>query len=197
MGPADATTAGLRGGHGLGALAAGLLLLACSAGGPSPSAVPVVEVEAVEPSLVEAAAGEEDEAEDRSGKLRRPSWVKSKTPKQEEQTRAAATAAEKMAAKGAYKQASRALRDGDLDQAVERFILAHRSYPGAAPKHKIAVCFDRLGKRKEAINAYYWFIQSEPGEKYRDRVEESKRRLAELTGKPLTKSSPPVTQLRQ
>ena len=173
-----------------------LVLAACAPPGQTSGAVPVVQVDAVGPTLAEAEVVEEDDEEALSGP-RRPSWVKAKTPEEENRTRDAATRADKMAARDAYKQAQRAFRDGKYQRAVESFITAHRIYPGASPKHKIALCYDRLGRRKEAINAYHWFIQSQPSSKYAERLEESKLRLAELQGEqPPVPPKPVPTQLR-
>jgi hypothetical protein len=83
-------------------------------------------------------------------------------------------------AKEAYIEASGLFKEGKFEEAVPLFEKADELFPGAAPKHKIAVCYDKLGKTQEAIDAYQTFIDSDPGEKYADRVESSKQRIAEL-----------------
>lgn len=83
-------------------------------------------------------------------------------------------------AKKYYTEANEKFKDGDYAGALPLFQQADQAYPGAAPKHKIAVCLDKLGKHREAIDAYRTFIASNPSEKYADRVRDAGARIAEL-----------------
>jgi hypothetical protein len=69
---------------------------------------------------------------------------------------------------------------GDFAGALPLFQKAEETWAGAAPKLRIAQCYDKLGKVREAMAAYRVFIESNPGDKYADRVKESGARLAEL-----------------
>lgn len=91
-----------------------------------------------------------------------------------------ADAKAKAAAKKAYGVGKQKLAAKDYEGALESFREADQSFPGAAPKHKIAVCLDKLGRIKEAIESYQAFLDSNPSKKYAARVEESKKRLEEL-----------------
>jgi hypothetical protein len=83
-------------------------------------------------------------------------------------------------AKEAYKQAQEKFDANDFAAALPLFQQADQLYPGAAPKHKVAVCLDKLGRVPEAIASYRAFIDSNPGDKYADRIAESQRRIMEL-----------------
>lgn len=89
----------------------------------------------------------------------------------------------KAAALEAFKAGKKAFDAEDWETAVGHFKEADRLYPGASPKHKIAVCLDNLGRIKQAIAAYETFINSDPGPKYAERVKASKARVAELEEK--------------
>ena len=86
----------------------------------------------------------------------------------------------KKEAKEAYKEGKTAFDKGDYPTALTHFQKADELYPGFAPKHQIALCFDKLGKVAEAIAAYRAFINSKPDQKYADRVVEAGKRIAEL-----------------
>jgi hypothetical protein len=88
--------------------------------------------------------------------------------------------ARKEEAKKFFGEASEKFKVNDYAGALPLFQQAEAAYAGAAPKHRIAVCFDKLGKAREAIAAYRTFIESSPGEKYADRVTEAGARIAEL-----------------
>jgi hypothetical protein len=87
---------------------------------------------------------------------------------------------EKEDAKEAYKEGQKKFKAEDYAGALEDFKRADQLYPGAAPKEKIAVCYDKLGKVSEAVAAYKAFIDSDPGEKYAESVAQAKQRIAEL-----------------
>ncbi|MBW2526622.1 MAG: tetratricopeptide repeat protein [Deltaproteobacteria bacterium] len=91
-----------------------------------------------------------------------------------------ADAETKAAALKAFKAGKKAFDAGDYDTALTHFKEADRVYPGASPKHKIAVCLDKMGRVKDAIAAYGALVDSGPGPKYAARVRESKDRVAEL-----------------
>jgi len=86
----------------------------------------------------------------------------------------------KQAAKEAYKLGRKHMKDGAHGLAAERFARADALFAGASPKYYRALCLDRMGKRSKAIEAYRRFIDSDPSQKYLDRVEESKKRIAAL-----------------
>ncbi|MEM9692584.1 MAG: PEGA domain-containing protein, partial [Myxococcota bacterium] len=88
----------------------------------------------------------------------------------------------KAAAKTAFLAGNEKFKAGDYAGALPLFREADSYYPGAAPKHKIAVSLDKLGKAEEAQTAYQAFIDSNPGEKYTDKVAEAKQRIEELKG---------------
>ena len=89
-------------------------------------------------------------------------------------------AVDKDGAKKAYGEGNKFYKAGDFAAALPKFRKADSLYPGAAPKHKIAVCLDKLGRYQEALAAYQTFIDSNPGAKYTDRVTNSKARMAEM-----------------
>ncbi|MEZ4438326.1 MAG: hypothetical protein R3B72_04525 [Polyangiaceae bacterium] len=86
----------------------------------------------------------------------------------------------KQEAKAAYTKGKALMDRNDFAGAAEAFKKADELVPGAAPKYQVAVCLDRLGSAKEAIEAYRTFINSQPGEKYADRVVAAGKRIAEL-----------------
>jgi len=93
---------------------------------------------------------------------------------------AAAEEDPKEGAKKAYGEASKLFKDEKYEEALPLFQKADSLYPGAAPKHKIAICLDKMGKTEEAVAAYQTFIDSDPGDKYADRIEAAKKRIDEL-----------------
>jgi PEGA domain-containing protein len=86
----------------------------------------------------------------------------------------------KKLAQDAYKEGKKKFDAGDYAGALEHFKKADELYPGAAPKFYVAATYDKLGKVEEAIAAYKAFVESNPGEKYADRVIESGKRITEL-----------------
>jgi len=103
-------------------------------------------------------------------------------PKQPKEAAPTSEEAKKEEAKKLYGEASEKFKANDFAGALPLFEQADTVYPGAAPKHKIAVCLDKLGKTREAIAAYRAFIDSNPGEKYAEKVTEANARIAELQG---------------
>ncbi len=93
---------------------------------------------------------------------------------------AAAAADVKGQAIAKFKEANGVFKKGDYAAALPLFQEADTLYPGAAPKHKIAVCYDKLGKSAEAVAAYRTFVESKPSEKYADRITEANKRIADL-----------------
>lgn len=91
------------------------------------------------------------------------------------------TQADKDKARKLYGDAQKKMKAGDYAGALTLFQKADEAYPGAAPKHNIALCLDKLGRTEEAVAAYRAFIDSEPDpEKYGERVASSRERIAEL-----------------
>jgi tetratricopeptide (TPR) repeat protein len=83
-------------------------------------------------------------------------------------------------AKKAWEEGQTKFEAGDYQGALEAYQRADTLYPGAAPKHKIALSLDKLGKAREAIAAYKVFVDSSPGEKFAEKVAESNKRIGEL-----------------
>ncbi len=83
-----------------------------------------------------------------------------------------------------YKEAMKAFKMKDYANALTGFENANAAYPGAAPKHKIAVCLDKLGRRKEAAAAYQTFIDAYPSQKYQQRIDAARERIKQLIGRP-------------
>ncbi|MBW2453131.1 MAG: PEGA domain-containing protein [Deltaproteobacteria bacterium] len=98
----------------------------------------------------------------------------------EAQPKKAAAGDTKKEAIARYKEADALFKKDDFASALPVFVEADRLYPGAAPKHKIAVCYDKLGKAAEAVAAYRTFIDSKPSVKYAERVTDATKRIAEL-----------------
>ena len=90
----------------------------------------------------------------------------------------AAKADPKEEAKKAYLEGKDKFKAGDYAGALPLFQKADSLYPGAAPKHKAAVCLDKLGRVEDSIGAYRAFIDSNPGEKYAERVKQAQTRIA-------------------
>jgi tetratricopeptide (TPR) repeat protein len=83
-------------------------------------------------------------------------------------------------ARAAYEAGQKKFDAGEFAAAAEDFKKADELYPGAAPKHKLAVSLDKAGKAEEAVAAYRSFIDSNPGDKYADKVAEAEKRIKEL-----------------
>lgn len=80
----------------------------------------------------------------------------------------------------AYKVARRRYLEGEYADAALHFEKADFYVPGALPKYSLAECYDHLGHRSRAITAYQQFIDSNPSEKYDDRVARARKRIREL-----------------
>ncbi len=142
-----------------------LLGLAC---GPTPSGVgpgPVVEVE--------VARGDYEELE--------PVARRRAPPKPERPPPPARPLAIKARAKAAYKRGLVAFKSGRFRKAIPFFREANRLFPGAAPKWHIAVCYDKLGACRTAVEAYRTFVGSKPSRRYAARVAEAHKRIAVLS----------------
>ncbi len=98
----------------------------------------------------------------------------------EQYRRTATTGEVKREARDAYKKGRTAFNQRNYEQALRLFARADALYPGAAPKHRVALCLDKLGRRLHAIAAYQRFIDSKPSQKYTDRIAAAKKRVAEL-----------------
>src|SRR5690606_4691767 len=53
-------------------------------------------------------------------------------------------------------------------------------YPGAKPKFMVAQSLDKLGRASEAVAAYRTFIDSNPGDSYKEELAEAGKRVAAL-----------------
>lgn len=89
--------------------------------------------------------------------------------------------AKKEEARQAFETAVEKFDAGDYAAALPLFQRADELYPGAAPKHRIAVSLDKLGRTVDAVAAYKTFVASDPGDKYEDRVTEANQRIDELS----------------
>jgi tetratricopeptide (TPR) repeat protein len=83
-------------------------------------------------------------------------------------------------AKKAWEEGQTKFEAGDYAGALEAYQRADQLYPGAAPKQKIALSLDKLGKAREAIAAYKAFIDSNPGEKFAEKIADANKRIGEL-----------------
>jgi hypothetical protein len=108
------------------------------------------------------------------------STVAHDAPAQSKAAAAKVSKKSKLEAKKAYLMGKKKMSAGKYDGALEHFQKADELVPGAAPKYQIAVCFDKLGKAREAVGAYKAFVGVEPGKKYADRVDAAKKRITEL-----------------
>lgn len=62
----------------------------------------------------------------------------------------------------AFKEANEKFDKGDYAGAVVQYEEADALFPGAKPKQRIAVCYDKLNKPKEAVAAYEKFLADNP-----------------------------------
>lgn len=62
----------------------------------------------------------------------------------------------------AFKDANEKFDKGDFAGAVTSYEEADALFPGAKPKQRIAVCYDKLNKPKEALAAYEKFLADNP-----------------------------------
>jgi tetratricopeptide (TPR) repeat protein len=84
-------------------------------------------------------------------------------------------------AKHANEEGQRRFDAGDYQGALEQFRHVESLFPdSASPKHKIALCLDKLGKTEDAIAAYERFVASAKGPKFAERVVQAKARITEL-----------------
>lgn len=94
-------------------------------------------------------------------------------------------AQKKDAAKEAYKGAEGKFEKADYAGALELYKKADEMVPGAAPKYKIAVCTDKLGKVKDAVAAYAAFLAASPDpEKFKDKIADATSRKDALEKTP-------------
>ncbi|MBI4703920.1 MAG: hypothetical protein HY744_22655 [Deltaproteobacteria bacterium] len=138
------------------------------------------EKKAAAPDKKGAPADEKKAAPDKKGA---PADAKKAAP--EEKGAAPGDAADelKKQAKAIFEEGKAKFDQGDIPGALELFQKAEAMVPGAAPKHRIAVCLDQIGRVEEAVAAYERFLASNPGEKFAAKVEEAQARLKELQQK--------------
>jgi hypothetical protein len=79
-----------------------------------------------------------------------------------------------------YKEGKKLFDEGKFEEALALFQQADTTLPGAAPKLKIAECYDKLNKVPEAIAAYKAFLDSDPGEKFAAHIDPVKQRVEAL-----------------
>lgn len=85
-----------------------------------------------------------------------------------------------------YGEANEKFKKGDFAGALPGFQEADKLVPDAMPKYKIAVSLDKLGRTREAIDAYQKFLDSNPDisqEKMNEHVKEAKTRIELLKQK--------------
>jgi tetratricopeptide (TPR) repeat protein len=88
-------------------------------------------------------------------------------------------------AKKKYKEGGELLQKEDFAGALAAYQEADDLVPGAAPKHKIAVCLDKMNKVQEAIDAYQKFLDANPdADKFKDQITDSKARIDALKKSP-------------
>jgi hypothetical protein len=104
----------------------------------------------------------------------------------------------RVAAKDAYKEAEGRFELGDYAGALPLYREAYILIPGDAPKYKIALMLDKLGRVKESVAAYEQFLQSNPPpDVFKQRIADATARLEILKKAPARVSvltDPPVAQ---
>lgn len=80
----------------------------------------------------------------------------------------------------AFKAGNAAFKAGKFEEAVTEFKKADELYPGAKPKFMVAQALDKAGESDEAVEAYRAFIDSNPGDTYKDELAEAGKRVAAL-----------------
>jgi hypothetical protein len=84
-----------------------------------------------------------------------------------------------------YKQAEAKFDKGDCAGALPLYRQADATYPGAAPKYKIAVCLDKGGQVIDAVAAYQAYLDSKPDPKeHKDKMADAQKRIEELKKTP-------------
>jgi tetratricopeptide (TPR) repeat protein len=81
----------------------------------------------------------------------------------------------------AYQAGKQKMAVSDFDGALTAFLEADSLVPGPAPKYRIAVCYDELGRHDEALAAYQRFLGAEPPDKYAEEIANARERIAALT----------------
>src|SRR5690606_25599344 len=95
-------------------------------------------------------------------------------------TSAAEEAKVKQQAIEAFKAGNAAFKAGNYEEAYTNFKKADDLYPGAKPKFMVAQSLDKLERSAEAVAAYRAFIDSNPGDSYKEELAEAGKRVAAL-----------------
>lgn len=80
----------------------------------------------------------------------------------------------------AFKAGNTAFKAENYEEAYTQFKKADDLYPGAKPKFMVAQSLDKLGRSAEAVAAYRAFIDSGPGDSYKEELAEAGKRIAAL-----------------
>jgi tetratricopeptide (TPR) repeat protein len=83
-------------------------------------------------------------------------------------------------ARKAYAEGEAKVEAGDYAAAYAAYKAANDLIPASITLFKMALCLDKQNKTAEALVAYEDFLSSNPPEKMRDKVSESKARVAAL-----------------
>lgn len=88
-------------------------------------------------------------------------------------------------AKRLYTEAEAKFSNGEYAAAIELYREADSHIPGARPKYKIALSFDKQGLAADAVAAWQAFLDSKPdAEKFKDEIAEAQVRIEELKKTP-------------
>ena len=92
-------------------------------------------------------------------------------------------APDNLIARGHYARGAEAYKDNRYEEALHEFQAAHAAEPLPAFDYNIARCYDRLGRKPEALAAYQRFITTVPDDSHavevRERLAHLQRELAE------------------
>ena len=84
-------------------------------------------------------------------------------------------------AKTAYTQAAKAAGEGHLEAALTLYRKADELVPAPAPKFKIALTLDKLGRLAEAVDAYEAFLDVKPDpDKFFSKIDSARERIHAL-----------------
>jgi hypothetical protein len=87
-------------------------------------------------------------------------------------------------AKKSFGEGTKKFDAGDFKGAYEDFKRADELVPGAVPKYRMAECVDKQNDVAGAIAAYQAFLDSNPGETFKARIESANARITELKQTP-------------
>jgi tetratricopeptide (TPR) repeat protein len=81
-----------------------------------------------------------------------------------------------------YNKGKDSLTKKDYKEALQSFLNADATYPSFKPKYYIALCLDKLDRRKDALKMYKQCVNTDMNikENFRGRVAKAKKRIKEL-----------------